>query len=48
MLKACETLKERLDKVKDEMKKEGKNSPTWVEIVTKAYETGVDLSSKYL
>ena len=34
--------------MKNKMKKEGKNNPEWVEIVTKAYDSGIDLSSKYL
>lgn len=48
VLEACTALKERLDKVKDEMIKDGSDNPTWPEIVTKAYTTGVDLSSKAL
>ena len=48
VIKACEALKERLEKVKKELEKEGAQNPSWLDVVTKAYLNGVDLSSKYL
>lgn len=47
VIKACEALKERLDKVKGELEKGGAQNPSWLDIVTKAYLNGVDLSSRY-
>jgi xanthine dehydrogenase/oxidase len=47
-LRACQALKSRLDKVKDEMIASGKIAdPSWPQIVQKAFENGVDLSEKY-
>ena len=53
VMKACQTLKDRLEQqVGDELKKDGKkdrnDDPTWLDLVTKAYNNGIDLSEKYL
>ena len=44
MLKACQSLKGRLDKVKEKMK----GSPSWLDVVKKSFNKGVDLSEKGL
>ena len=43
MLKACQALKERLDKVKQQMG----GDPSWLDVVKKGFDGGVDLSEKY-
>ncbi len=47
-MKACEELKDRLEKGGDELKKNGSDDPSWLDLVTRAYNMGIDLSSKYL
>ena len=44
---ACQSLKARLDKVKDGLVNDGIPDPTWQQTVQKAFSNGVDLSEKY-
>lgn len=44
---ACTTLKERLDVVKEKMKKESGKEPEWLELVKQSYAQDVDLSERY-
>ena len=46
-LMACQSLKARLDKVKDGLVTDGIPDPTWLQTVQKAFSNGVDLSEKY-
>ncbi|XP_019856500.1 PREDICTED: xanthine dehydrogenase/oxidase-like [Amphimedon queenslandica] len=46
-LNACKSLKARLDKVKEELIASGVSDPSWLQIVQKAFSSGVDLSEKY-
>ena len=44
VLHACQSLKARLDKVKETMS----GSPSWVDVVKKCFDEGIDLSEKTL
>ena len=46
-LNACKSLKARLDKVKEGLKATGVSDPNWLQVVQKAFASGVDLSEKY-
>ncbi|XP_019858733.1 PREDICTED: xanthine dehydrogenase/oxidase-like [Amphimedon queenslandica] len=45
-LLACQSLKQRLDKVKEGLISDGVSDPTWLQIVQKAFSSGIDLSEK--
>ncbi|KAK7068648.1 hypothetical protein SK128_018895, partial [Halocaridina rubra] len=44
---ACTSLRQRLDIVKEKIKTDTGNDPTWLELIQKAHEEDVDLSERY-
>lgn len=44
---ACTALKQRMDIVKEKMKKESGREPNWLELVKHCYAQDVDLSERY-
>ncbi|XP_041981355.1 indole-3-acetaldehyde oxidase-like isoform X2 [Aricia agestis] len=47
-IKCCGTLLERLKAIRELLKKEGKENPTWHELITKAGEEEIDLTATYM